>query len=369
MAEREFVAESGKERVKVQTEKVKCDGCGANMVFDADLQSLYCPHCGSKKSIGETKTARERDIMEGLSADSVWKPNETVVFRCDNCGAKVVLSKDETAKVCPFCGTAHVQKTEELAGLKPNAVMPFSFGQEKAIEYSKAWAKKRFFAPRKFKNNLNADNVNGVYAPCFTFDSHTYSTYHGRIGKHHTKVVGSGKNRHVVTYTEWQNISGNYADAFDDVTIAAGDKCGQQELDKLAPYDTNSGKEYKEQYLLGFMAYHYDHELSECWGVAKSKIDAVIKKSILSQYNYDVVDYLNVSTTHENVTYKYVMIPIYVGNFTFKQKLYNFFVNGTTGKTYGKYPKSGLKIGGLLLFAATVIGIIAYIVVNSNSLG
>ncbi len=360
MAEREFSGETGKERIKVETESVKCPGCGANMIFDADLQTLYCPHCGSKKELGEAKIAQEKDIMEGLSADSTWKAEETVVFRCDNCGAKVVLQKDETAKICPFCGTAHVQKTEELAGLKPDAVMPFAFGQDKALEFSKTWAKKRFFAPRKFKKNLNAENVNGVYTPCFTFDSTTYSTYHGRIGKNHTRVVGTGKNRRTETYTVWRNISGGYTEAFDDVAIAAGDKCGQKELDKISPYDTNSGREYKEQYLLGFMAYHYDHELSECWSSAKSKMDKEIRRNILKQYDYDVVDYLNVSTTHENVTYKYVMIPVYVGNFTFKQKLYNFFVNGTTGKTYGKYPKSWLRVGGAILFGLAIAAVIAY---------
>lgn len=360
MAEREFSGETGKERIKVETESVKCPGCGANMIFDADLQTLYCPHCGSKKELGEAKIAKEKDIMEGLSADSVWKADETVVFRCDNCGAKVVLQKDETAKICPFCGTAHVQKTEELAGLKPDAVLPFAFGQEKALEYSKTWAKKRFFAPRKFKKNLNAENVNGVYTPCFTFDSHTFSTYHGRIGKRHTRVVGSGKNQRTETYTVWRNISGSYNEFFDDVAITAGDKCGQKELDKISPYDTNSGKEYREQYLLGFMAYHYDHELSECWNSAKAKMDKVIRNNILRQYDYDVVDYLNVSTTHENVKYKYVMIPVYVGNFTFKQKLYNFFVNGTTGKTYGKYPKSLLRVGGVILFGLAIAAVVAY---------
>lgn len=359
MAEKVFSSD-GEERVKVETESVKCPGCGANMVFDADSQMLYCPHCGSKRDLGAGKRADEKDLMEGLSADAIWKAEETVVFRCDNCGAKVVLQKDETAKLCPFCGTAHVQKTEELAGLKPDAVLPFAFGTEKALEYSKNWAKKRFFAPRKFKKDLNADNVNGVYAPCFTFDSHTYSTYRGRIGVTHTRTVGSGKNRRTETYTVWHNISGTYADFFDDLAITAGDKCGQKELDKLAPYDTNSGIEYKEKYLLGFMAYHYDHELSDCWDRAKNRMDGIIRSRILAQYHYDKLDYLNVSTTHENVKYKYVMIPVYVGNFNFRQKLYNFFVNGTTGKTYGKYPKSGLKIGVLAATLAAVAGCVIY---------
>nr|MBO4517289.1 hypothetical protein [Clostridia bacterium] len=359
MAEREFSGEFG-ERVKVSTENVKCPGCGANMVFNADLQTLYCPHCGSRKELGETSTAQEKDIMEGLSADSVWKAEETTVFRCDNCGAKVVLSKGETAKTCPFCGTAHVEKTEELAGLKPDAVLPFAFGQDKAVEFSKTWAKKRFFAPRKFKKNLNAENVNGVYTPCFTFDSRTYSTYVGRIGTTHTRTVGSGNNRRTETYVVWRNISGTFSDFFDDLAIAAGDKCGQKELDKLSPYDTNSSKEYKEQYLLGFMAYHYDRELSDCWDTAKKRIDAILKRKILAQYSYDKVDYLNVSTTHQDVKYKYVMLPVYVGNYTFSSKLYNFFVNGTTGKTYGKYPKSKLKIGLLTLLGIAAAAVLAY---------
>lgn len=360
MSEREYSNEMGTDVKKVQTENVKCPGCGANMLFDADLQMLYCPHCGSKKELVGVQTAKELDIMAGLSADAKWKAEETVVFRCANCGAKVVLNKDETAKMCPFCGTAHVQKTEELAGLKPNAVLPFAFGKEKGLEFAKTWARKRFFAPRKFKNNLNSDNINGVYVPCFTFDSNTSSVYRGRIGETHTRTVGSGKNARTETYTVWHNISGTYDFDFDDVIIAAGDKCGQKELDKLSPFDTNAGREYKEQYLLGYMAYHYDHELSDCWDSAKRKMDVRIRRGILSQYTYDKIDYLNVSTTHDKVTYKYVMAPVYVGNFTFKQKLYNFFVNGSTGKTYGKYPKSGLRIGGLIAMGMAILAVLIY---------
>ena len=348
------INEFGEEEVKVSTESVKCSACGANMVYDPDRRALYCPHCGTEKKFEDSSVAKELDFASGLSADAQWKKEDTSVFRCDNCGAKVVLTAKETAKTCPFCGTAHVEKIEELAGLKPNGVLPFAFGEEKALEYSKTWAKKRFFAPRKFKKNLESKNVNGVYAPCFTFDSSTYSVYKGRIGTTHTRTVGSGKNQRTETYVVCRNISGTYAQNFDDVLITAGSKFGQKQLDKIQPFDTNASKEYREKYLLGFMAYHYDYELSDCWGQAKIKMDAAIKRGILSQYTYDKLDYINVSTNHERVTYKYSMLPIYVGNFTFKQKLYNFFVNGTTGKTWGKYPKSPLKVT-----IATILGIAA----------
>lgn len=345
---------------KVGTEIVKCDGCGANMIFDPDSQKLYCPHCGSTKALTDKGTAKEISILQGFSKDCEYGENdEAVVFRCSNCGASVVVGDGKTATTCPFCGTAHVRKTDDLAGLKPNGLIPFSFGEEKAVEYSKAWAKKLFFAPKSFKKNLTSENVNGVYTPCFTFDSYTCSHYEGKIGKVHTRTVGSGKNRRTETWTEWRHISGTYYDNFDDVLITAGSKFDQKKLDKISPYQTNDSKVYEKKYMLGFMAYKYDNDLESCWDTAKGRMDGVIRRGILSQYVYDKLAYLNVSTSHDRVTYKYVMLPVYVGNFNFRKKLYNFYVNGTSGKVWGKTPKSPLKIALTVLCGIAAVAALA----------
>lgn len=339
----------------VETESIKCVACGSNMVFEPETQMLCCTHCGTKIDFAKNNKAEELDIRTALEAGLDWSKDETAVFACENCGAKVVLAKNQTAKSCPFCGTAHVQKSEELIGLKPNALIPFSFGEEKALDLSKAWAKKRFFAPRNFKKKLSADNVKGIYTPSFTFDSKTVSYYRGRIGRTHTRTVGSGKNRRTQTYVVWRDICGTFYQNYDDVLITSGSKFSQRELNKISPYNTNDGKVYEENYLLGFMAYHYDVELTECWQNAKNVMDSDIKRGILSQYVYDKVAYLNVSTTHENVTYKYVMLPVYVGNYTYKNKLFNFYVNGSSGKVYGKTPKSVWKILGVVLCSIAVV--------------
>lgn len=349
--------EIGTEGRRVGTETEKCPSCGSNMVFDPENGCLSCPHCGTKVEFQKDETAQEIDLSSAFGKDRQWNADEAVVFSCDNCGAKVVLKAGQTAKICPFCGTAHVRKTEELAGLKPNGLIPFAFGEEKAVEYSKAWAKKRFFAPGKFKKRLTAENVNGVYTPCFTFDSNTSSVYNGRIGTTHTRTVGSGKNRRTETYVVWRNISGAYYYNFNDVLITAGSKLDQKKLDKLRPYDTDSGKVYEENYLLGFMAYQYDDGIEDCWNKAKAVMDKELKRAILSQYTYDRVDYINVSTRHERVTYKYVMLPVYVGNYSYKKKLFNFYVNGETGKTWGKYPKSVPKILSFVLLGAAIVAL------------
>lgn len=344
----------------VDTDSIKCESCGSNMVFEPKTQMLNCPHCGRQESFAQNLKASEISIERGFAEMADWN-DDSVLFRCENCGAKVVLDKSEAAKICPFCGTAHVVETDELPGIKPNAVLPFKLTTDDAVDCCKKWARKKWFAPRKFKKNINPENVKGVYLPCFTFDSLTHSCYTGRIGKTHTRTVGSGKNRRVQTYIVWRNISGNFTHAFDDVTVSAGKRVTQKTLNKLAPFDSNNSQKYENRYLLGFMAYHYEKNIDKCWGEAKYTIDEQLKKLILGQYSYDTVDYINISTQHNNVTYKYVMFPVYVGNYTFAKKLYSFYINGTNGKVTGKSPVSPLKVTLVTVIGVAVVALLVWL--------
>ena len=59
--------------------------------------------------------------------------------------------------------------------------------------------------------------------------------------------------------------------------------------------------------------------------------------------------------THSNKKYSYLLLPIWICNYYFKEKLYNFFINGNTGKVTGKVPRSPFKI---ILFVLFILGII-----------
>ena len=224
-----------------ETVTVKCPSCGGNMIFDPESQMLKCEHCGNAVDFEKSTAVEELDIFTAFGSAEEWK-DESAVYRCENCGAVVVLKTGETATGCPYCGTAHVVKTTELAGLKPTAVIPFTLSKQSAIEKARAWAKSKLYAPKSFKRNLYPENFRGVYQPSFTFDSQTESYYSARLGTRHTRTVGSGKNRRTETYIVWRYVSGVYNDFFDDVLINADTGYSQKTLNKIMPFDNSAIK-------------------------------------------------------------------------------------------------------------------------------
>ena len=63
------------------------------------------------------------------------------------------------------------------------------------------------------------------------------------------------------------------------------------------------------------------------------------------------------------VTYKYMLLPVYIGHSKYRKKLYNFFVNGQNGNVAGKTPVSPVKVTALVLLgllAVVGIGLLIY---------
>ncbi len=343
----------------VDTESIKCKGCGSNITFDPETQMLKCSYCGYSEDFVKSATVAEINIEDALNTNAVWS-DETIVINCPNCGARVVAEKTEMAGLCPFCGTSHVIVEEDLQGIRPNAVVPFAVNKEKCVTNFKGWAKRKLFAPNEFKKKVKADKVRGVYMPFFTFDSSTDSVYDGKVGYTKTRTVRTKNGTRTETYTVWRHISGTFSYFFDDILINAGSNLEEKNAKKLAPFDWSAIKVYDNEYLSGYVAHRYEKSISDCWKEARNTIDSSIRRMIISQYHCDKVAYLNVSTRHNSVTYKYVLLPVYVINYKYKNKNYIIYQNGSTGKTVGKSPVSPWKVTiASVLGVAVLVGIIA----------
>lgn len=340
------------------TEVYKCPSCGANLEFDPDEQILKCDHCGHRQAFEASHIVQLVDFMTGERPKNTWG-DETKVYRCNNCGSTEILSATEIAKTCPFCGTTNIVETDELPGIRPTAVLPFLFGEEKAKEYFTRWIKKRWFIPNKLKKAKLRSDYNGVYSPAWVYDADTMSSYEGRLGEHYTVMVGSGKNRRTETRTRWYRVSGVHYSTFKDLIIEASPYLTQAEVNALKPFRMDVGVEYDKRYLAGFSASHYERDVDACWPDACREMEAVIRREILGKYHADVVDYLNVNSGYHDVKFKYLLLPVYICNYFFEKKNYRFYVNGCTGKVTGKVPRSPAKIAA---FSAAVLAVIVAII-------
>lgn len=336
----------------------KCPNCGGDAVFDARAQKMHCLYCGSFFEIKNEEKVVEKDLSELLSTAKVW--DEAEVYQCSTCGAKEILDKQEVASVCPFCGTRNIVKIEELPGLKPQGVVPFKVDKEKASKISTNWARRKYYAPRAFKKSALPENLHGVYNPVFTFDLETRSTYNGKLGKNYTTTHIINGRPVTQVHTRYFNVSGTQDVNFDDYIVQATSNMSTADIKAISPFPTNGAPAYRPEYLRGYSASTYNKDGAKCYDECKDLIKTDIERQILRRYDYDVKSYLDVKTAILKQKYKYILVPVYVGHYRYKGKLYNFYINGDTGKITGKTPISPWKVLlTVLVCLAIVAGIVA----------
>lgn len=342
----------------------KCNCCGADMEYSPERHRLVCYYCDASRDIKKLNT-HKRDFFAERNESEV--DSTMASYKCPNCGGEVEMDAFVTADKCPFCGATNIIKQEEIKGLKPDGIIPFSLSKDNAVQTGKQWLKKRWYANKKFKNEFKAENVKGVYFPAFNFSANTYSSYSGRLGKYYYVTVGSGKDRHQERRTEWFNIRGNYSKYYDNILIESSKQLTQSELKAIMPYDNTLVEGYNCDYMAGFSAERYNEDIDVSFDKAKGEMGEYIKRAVLSQYTYDVVGSLNINTNYDPVCFNYLLLPMWVFGCKFKDKIYRFIVNGLTGKSYGKYPKSSAKIFTTVLACLGVaVGLILLILYVSG---
>ena len=108
--------------------------------------------------------------------------------------------------------------------------------------------------------------------------------------------------------------------------------------------------------------------MDDGWEIAKTQIKNTLKTEI-GQYerrkeHADTVEKVNFNTDFAKVTFKYVLAPIWIANYKFNGQVYNFVVNGQTGKIAGKSPISVPKV--ILTIVLAILAIIVAYYLFSN---
>ena len=355
-----------------------CESCGADFEFNIGQQKLKCPYCGFEKDVELTTDSEvvEQDfhamlerIVEFRELDEEAKATEAEgvtgcsEVRCDSCSGVVVFSGTLTSTDCPYCGSPIQRENVHTATKRVpvDGVLPFLVERSTVQGKLKEWVKSRWFAPGDFKKRGAQGKFNGVYLPYWTFDSLTFNVYSGERGENYTVRVGTGKNKRTETRTRWYPASGRFQRFFDDVLVVASQGLPENYIIALEPWPLTQCVPFTQQYLAGYLARTYDIELDRGFENGKKRIDAEILSDVRGRIGGDKQRVHSVKSRYDAVTYKHLLLPVYLMTYRFKNKPYQIFVNAVTGEIQGQRPYSWVKIlmavltGVAAVFAAVVI--------------
>ncbi len=340
----------------------KCPNCGATVKFDPSLGKMHCDYCGYECEIPveENKEVEEIDFDSAINTESFEWGTEKKSVQCKNCGAVSIYDALETAAVCPFCGSTQVMPAAKQNTIAPGGVCPFTVTNETAVESFRKWLKRKWFTPRKAKKNANPEGFKGVYLPYWTYDAQTFSNFTARAGYDYTVKDKDGNKS---TATRWKRVSGDYDEFFDDETVMASKRHEDSGVKDCEPFNLKDLIPYNPKVLAGFVAERYSIGLKEGWEIAQTSINTKLEYHIddyvKEHWNCDRVDSVNFTTKFSNLTYKYVLVPAWLSSFQYKNKTYQFAVNGQTGKVGGKAPVSAFRVILAILIGAGIIWAIA----------
>lgn len=347
-----------------------CSACGAILAYRPGERVLHCAFCGADTPIPKgdpsalAEAVRERCFETALAGMAGGAETEiTQVARCDACGAQVEFDPGTHARECPFCATPLVADTAPDRHIKPQGLLPFSIGAAEARQALAQWLRSRWFAPNGLKTFARTDSrLSGIYTPYWTFDAETESAYRGRRGDAYTVMVRGAKGRMVAQRRiRWRSASGRVRRSFDDVLVLGSHSLPQDHAEALAPWDMSQLQPYARDWLAGFRAEAYTVPLDEGFVDARGRMDAVIREDVRRAIGGDQQQIHAVDTRIWNVTFKHVLLPVWVAAYRYRGRAWRVVINGRTGAVRGERPYSPWKIAAAVLLGAAILAIVFFL--------
>ena len=309
--------------------EIICRNCSAKLKFAPGTTSLKCEYCGAENEIEIKQEAIEEiDFVSFIETEfNKEEKVEVATVRCNACGAETSMKENVVSDMCPFCGNPLVVKEGSTRSLlKPKSLLPFNIDPKKAQGLFQKWIGGLWFAPSGLKKYAQqTEKLTGIYIPYWTYDSNTSTSYSGQRGDNYQTSE---------SYTTTDS-SGNA-------------KTETRTVTKVRWTD--------EKFLSGFKTESYQVDVKQGFDYAKVKMDKVIESTIRTDIGGDLQQISSKNTAYNDITFKHILLPLWISAYRYNQKVYRFMINARTGEVQGERPYSWIKITLAVLVGIAIIG-------------
>jgi len=345
-----------------------CTSCGAKLEFAPGQQALKCPYCNAENAIPEASAeekaaaVEQQDFLAYLSQKAGEEPMlERQTVKCPSCGAESQLPANVTADRCAFCAAPLVAATAYThRSIRPRAIVPFQIKENDARECFRQWIAGLWFAPNALKKALRAETgLKGIYLPYWTYDANSQTPYIGERGEIYfiTETYeedGQEKTREV-EQIRWWPVTGAVDVRFNDVMVPASTSVPKDYADGLAPWRLEQLAPYQDDFVSGFTVEAYQVGLEPGFGYARQHMEGAIQQAICQDIGGDRQRIVSMSPNYFDITFKHILLPIWMSSYRYANKTYRFVVNGQSGTVQGERPWSPWKIAGAVVAVVAVV--------------
>ena len=216
------------------------------------------------------------------------------------------------------------------------------------------------FLPDSFKNKKKIEEMAGVYVPFWMFDCDCDAA----VSYNAEKVTAWSDANYNYTKTDYFRLFRSGSVGFANIPVDASQKTDDAYMEAIEPYNYDDAVVFNGAYLSGYLADKYDVSAEESIDRANERV----KNSTIEAFNDTTNRYTTVIPENSRVSFsngkiRYSLLPVWMLNIKYMDKMYKFAINGQTGKVVGEYPvdnskkwKYFWKIAGIAYVAAAAIG-------------
>jgi LSD1 subclass zinc finger protein len=350
----------------VEIQQFPCSSCGAKLEYSPGASRLKCPYCGSEEDIPDGDDVEEIPYESGMAKPELSKLAPTAIdVSCPGCRASITFVPPDIAGKCPFCGTGIVAQGQTAHPvITPGGILPAKVSAKEAKTSVQRWLNSRWFAPTALRL-AQKEGVQGVYLPFWTCDSQTYNAYSGQRGDYYYRTVTVSKTNsdgetewveEQVRETSWHNVSGQVDRFFDDILVVGTTQIPAERLQKLEPWDLTHLVPYSPAYMAGFKAQRAQVAVNDAIIQAKQTMNKIIESDVRHDIGGDEQRIGQIQSNFEDVTYKHILMPVWMSAYRYRNKQYQVMVNAQTGQVLGDRPWSVAKIAVAVVTGLLVIG-------------
>lgn len=313
----------------------KCPNCDAVLKFNPHGGNWKCEYCRSEFNLDDLNKHEEKLKQEEKEVKKITNEEGLDVYTCNNCGASIVVDPNVSTTSCVYCKNTAILKDKLHGEFNPDFVIPFKHTKEDAIAAFKKLGKGKPLMPKAFNIKKNIKEITGIYIPFWLYDFDAA----GEMDADCKRITTwrSGNYRYTKTDTYLVTRGGNMN--FEKVPVDGSKRFPNDIMNSIEPFDYNELKPFNYSYLSGFLSEKYDMTSDE---VIKEAINRA-KNSFIEEMKNDIRGYNTVIPTTNSINLnntkkQYVLLPVWMLNVKYKDKIHTIAMNGQTGKMVGNIP-------------------------------